>query len=413
MASPTSGMPTFPDKPSRVDAVRMMRKVVAAGIGTSKFGKFVNTPLKTLVAEATEAALADAGIEHGVIDRVFYGNAAAGLVQGQEMIRGQVALFNTPLAGKAVINVENACASGSTAFQLGWLAVAAGQCDAVVIIGAEKLSHENRAVSFAAFGGAVDVDDDSYKQPASGGSIFMEIYAAKARKWMRERAATPADLAQVVVNSRLAGSLNPIAQFRQTTTVDEVLGSRMVADPLTLFMCSSIGDGASAVVLCSEARARQISVKTPVFVQATAMVSAEPRAPHGLVAERAAKLAYEQSGISPDDVDVAELHDASAPAELIHYENLAFCAPGEAVSLLRSGATAIGGAKSINPSGGLLSRGHPLGATGVAQIVELTQQLRGEAGPRQRPGAKVALAENNGGQLGGDSAVACVTILSR
>jgi acetyl-CoA acetyltransferase len=228
---------------------------------------------------------------------------------------------------------------------------------------------------------------------------------------MTTNGAESADFARVVVKSRKAASLNPMAQFRKETTIEEVLGSRMVSDPLTLFMCSSIGDGAAAVFICSEAYAARLNVPK-VLMRASAVVSAKVEGERELVACVAAKKAYEQAGIGPDEVHVAELHDASAPAELIHYENLGFCAPGGAAELIRSGATDLGGRISVNPSGGLMSRGHPVGATGVAQIVELTQQLRGQSGPRQRPGAKVALAENNGGQLAGDSAVAVVTILS-
>jgi len=184
-----------------------------------------------------------------------------------------------------------------------------------------------------------------------------------------------------------------------------------VSDPLTLFMCSSIGDGGAALFVCSERYAASRSMR-PVFIRASSIVTASVDGQSALVAERAASAAYETSGVSPSDVHVVELHDASAPAELIHYENLGLCAPGDAAKLIRSGDADIGGRISVNPSGGLLSRGHPVGATGVAQIVELTQQLRGDAGPRQRPGARVALAENNGGQLAGDSAVALVTILT-
>ncbi|CAM5405083.1 propanoyl-CoA C-acyltransferase OS=Eoetvoesiella caeni OX=645616 GN=DFR37_12326 PE=3 SV=1 [Eoetvoesiella caeni] len=276
----------------------------------------------------------------------------------------------------------------------------------------KKLSHEDKAVSFQAFAGGVDIEEPLPEEIGAGsGSIFMDMYAAKARKWMSACGAEASDFARVVVKSRHAASLSPYAQFRKETTVEEVLSSRMVSDPLTLFMCSSIGDGAAAILICSENYARRLSNKKAVYIRASSIVSAVPGGPE-VVAVRAAREAYEQAGIGPEDVHVAELHDASAPAELIHYENLGFCAPGDAPKLIRSGDTDIAGRISVNPSGGLLSRGHPLGATGAAQIVELTWQLRGEAGARQRQGATVALAENNGGQLAGDSAIALVTILS-
>jgi len=388
-----------------------MKKVVISGVGMTPFGKFLERNVKSLCEEAVRSALSDASVTAQDVDAVYFGNAAGGTVNGQEMIRAQAALRNTGLAGKPMFNVENACASSSTALHLAWLAIASGQYETALVVGTEKLSHEDKVVSFSAFAGAVDVEEPMPEGVGSGsGSIFMDMYAAKARKWMNACGADASDFARVVVKSRRAASLNPFAQFRKETTVDEVLGSRMVSDPLTLFMCSSIGDGAAVIFLCSEDYARKLSNK-PVFVRASNIVSAIPGNAE-VVAVRAGLAAYEQAGIGPEDIHVAELHDASAPAELIHYENLGFCAPGDAAKLIRSGDTDIGGRISVNPSGGLLSRGHPLGATGAAQIVELTWQLRGQAGERQRPDARVALAENNGGQLAGDSAVALVTILS-
>lgn len=388
-----------------------MRPVIVAGVGMTPFGKFFDRNVKSLCEEAVKAALDDAGAGTGDVDQIYFGNAAGGTVNGQEMIRAQAALRNTGLAGKPMFNVENACASSSTAFHLAWLSIASGQSETALVVGVEKLSHEDKAVSFGAFAGAVDIEEPKPEGVGTGGgSIFMDMYAAKARKWMNASNADASDFARVVVKSRKAASLNPHAQFRKETTVEEVLASRMISDPLTLFMCSSIGDGAAVLFLCSQEYAKKVSNK-PVYVRASSIVSAIPGA-SDLVAVRAGRAAYEQAGIGPEDIHVAELHDASAPAELIHYENLGFCAPGDAPKLIRSGDTDLGGRISVNPSGGLLSRGHPLGATGAAQIIELTRQLRGQAGPRQRPDAKVALAENNGGQLAGDSAVALVTILS-
>jgi acetyl-CoA acyltransferase len=389
-----------------------MRKVVVGGVGMTPFGKFPDSTLKSLSEEAVSAALGDAGVTAAEVDQVFYGNAAAGVVSGQEMIRAEASLRNTGLDGKPMFNIENACASGSSALNLARLSVASGQVETALVVGVEKLTHEDKAISFGAFTKAVDLDEPMPEGVTRGtGSVFMDLYAAKARKWMAATGAEASDFARVVVKSRHAGSLNPRAQFRKVTTVDEVLASRMISDPLTLFMCSSIGDGGAAVLVCSEEFAAKRDIR-PVYLRASSIVSATADGSGELVAVRAARAAYEEAGIGPSDVDVAELHDASAPAELIHYENLGFCAPGDAPKLIRSGETGIGGRISVNPSGGLLSRGHPLGATGVAQIVELTEQLRGTAGARQRPGARVALAENNGGQLAGDSAVALVTVLS-
>ncbi len=376
------------------------------------FGKFLERNLKSLAEESVSLALKDARVSVNDVDRIFFGNAAAGVVTGQEMIRAQSSLRNTGLDGKPMFNIENACASGSSALNLAWLSVASGQSETALVVGVEKLTHEDKAISFGAFAKAVDLEEPLPEGVTTGtGSLFMDLYAAKARKWMEKTGAEASDFARVVVKSRRAGSLNPHAQFRNETSVEEVLASRMVSDPLTLFMCSSIGDGGAAVFICSEQFAAKRDIR-PVYIRASSIVSAKADGSGELVAVRAANAAYEQAGIGPSDVHVVELHDASAPAELIHYENLGLCAPGDAPKLIRSGDTDIGGRISVNPSGGLLSRGHPVGATGVAQIVELTQQLRGTAGARQRPGAKVALAENNGGQLAGDSAVALVTILS-
>ncbi|PZQ46356.1 MAG: thiolase [Rhodovulum sulfidophilum] len=390
-----------------------MKDVIVAGIGMTRFGKFMDRNLKSLSEEAVAAAFADAGITAAEVDQVIFANAAAGVVTGQEMIRGEASLRNTGLDGKPMFNVENACASSSTGFHLGWLMVASGQADCVLVVGSEKLTHEDKAVSFGAFTRAVDLEEplpEGYR--AGSGSIFMDLYAAKARKWMAASGATAEDFARVVVKSRHAGHLNAEAQFRAETSLEEVMGSRMISDPLTLFMCSSIGDGAAAILLTSEEMARRLGAPM-VRVRASAVVSAKAHGATEPVAVTASRKAYEISGIGPEDLHVVELHDASAPAELIHYENLGLCAAGGgAIELIRSGATAVGGRIPVNPSGGLLSRGHPIGATGAAQIIELTQHLRGAAGARQREGAKVALAENNGGQLAGDSAIAAVTILS-
>src|SRR5690606_30162453 len=211
----------------------------------------------------------------------------------------------------------------------------------------------------------------------------------KTRKYMQDTGATPEDFALVVQKSRKAGSLNPEAQFRTLVTVDEVLTQRVISHPLTLPMCSPIGDGAAAVVLCSSAYLRKRQAAKPVWVGGSVLVSgfADPDRPYCAI--RASQMVYEKAGVSPGDLDVVELHDASAPAELMHYENLGLCGAGDGPALLRSGATDLNGRVSVNPSGGLLSRGHPLGATGVAQIVELTRQIQGRAGPRQKIGAKV------------------------
>ncbi len=390
----------------------MKEKCAIVGAGITPFGKFLPKTVRSLAQEAVAAALADAGLDAASVDQVYFANGVAGLITGQEMIRGQAALRYTGLAGKPMFNVENACASGSAAFQLGVQAIAGGMAEVVLVVGAEKMTHEDRRVSLAAFGAAIDLEEPPPEHAGTGsGSVFMDIYAAKTRKFMKARGAAAEDFARIVVKSRKAGSLNPVAQFRAETTIEAVLGARTISDPLTLPMCSSISDGAAALVLCSEARARRLEGRKPVWVAGVALVTGLGEEDQPICATRVSQALYEQAGIGPGEVDVAEIHDATAPAELMHYENLGLCAPGESVSLLRSGATELGGRLSVNASGGLLSRGHPIGATGVAQLVELTQQLRGQSGARQRPDARVALAECNGGQMGPDAAVGVATIL--
>jgi acetyl-CoA acetyltransferase len=382
--------------------------------------------LVEMTEQVTRGVLADSAVPAARIGTVFVGNAAAGLIQGQEMIRGEVLLQGTPLAGLPVINVENACASSSTAVHLAATAVAAGQVDAAIAIGVEQMSHPDRRRTFGALASATDtvrrrdmfalVDDyalrarDDDDSPLTS-SPLMEHYAHQGAKFLAEAGGSAADLARVVAKNRFNGSLNANAQLRRPVTVQQVLQDRMVAAPLTRTMCSPVSNGAAAVIVASEALCRQIGA-VPVRILGTGIASADPRSavmPSQLAAERA----YAAAGVGPDDIDVAELHDAAAPAELILMEAVGLCGPGRSIDLVRSGATALGGKLPVNTSGGLISRGHPLGATGCAQLVELTQQLRGRSGERQVDSARLALAQNSGGVLGDGEAVGVVTILEK
>jgi acetyl-CoA acyltransferase len=408
-----------------------MTEVDIVGAAMTRFAKLPDSTIRSLAEEAVAGALADAGLTAGDVGMVFFSNAAAGVLTGQEMIRGQVALRHTGLLGKPIVNVENACASASTAFHLAVGAVASGSTDVALAIGAEKLTHEDKTKSFAAIGTAVDLFQlDELKAWARGGSagsplpeeagadagnrsFFMDIYAANTRAYMERSGATVEDFAQVAVKSHEHAALNPNAQYRSPVTVEEVLGSREISPPLTLLMCSPIGDGAAAVVVCSAERARRLGDGVPVRVRSCALVSGtDVTDGEASAAERAAALAYERAGLGPDDLDVIELHDAAAPAELMTYEELHLCDPGDGPRLLRSGETRLGGRRVVNPSGGLLAKGHPIGATGCGQIVELADQLRGRCGERQVEGARVALAENGGGFLGSDAAAMVVSILA-
>lgn len=410
-----------------------MTDVDIVGAAMTRFGKFGDSTIRSLSEEAVSGALADAGLSPADVGTVFFSNAVAGILTGQEMIRGQVALRHTGLLGVPLVNVENACASASTAFHLAVSAVASGAVDVALAVGAEKLTHEDKAKSFAAIGTAVDLfqlDDlkrwargDSAGSPLpeeaedvaadeSKRSFFMDVYAANTRAYMERTGASVEDFAQVAVKSHEHAALNPKAQYRNPVTVEEVLTSRTVSSPLTLLMCSPIGDGAAAVVVCSAERARRLDAAS-VRVRGCALVSGTDRVDDepGAV-ERAAAQAYERAGVGPEDLDVLEVHDAAAPAELITYEELGLCGPGEAPGLLRSGETRLGGRRVVNPSGGLLSKGHPIGATGCGQLVELADQLRGRCERRQVANSRVALAENGGGFLGTDAAAMVVTILS-
>jgi acetyl-CoA acetyltransferase len=247
----------------------------------------------------------------------------------------------------------------------------------------------------------------------SGRSFFMDIYASMTRDYMKESGATADTFADVVVKNHAHGALNPKAQYRDPVTREQVLGSRMISPPLTLLMCSPIGDGSAAAILMSEKMAAKLGVTKPIRIRASVLISGRDRVGDDAGAvERAAQKAYEMSGIGPKDVNVIEVHDAAAPAELMATEDLGFCKKGEGPELLASGATALGGKHVVNPSGGLVCKGHPIGATGIAQIVEIVEQLRGIAGKRQVEGAKVGLTENGGGFLGKDAAAMSVHVFT-
>lgn len=392
-----------------------MRDVHIAGVGMTRFGRYLDRSLRDLAAEAVDGALDDAGASTGDIGMVFFANSVAGLTSGQESIRGQVTL--PALQGKPIVNVENACASGSTAVHLARLAVGSGQCEAALAVGAEKLFHTDRTRTFAAMSTAVDVDRVAEIKARIGAdqpggeqrSMFMDIYAEMTRRFMERTGATERDFAQVAVKSHDHAAGNPRAQYRTPVTIDEVLASRTIAPPLTLLMCSPIGDGAAAVLVCSEDLARRLGAST-VRIRASALASGRTGT-QGETVPATVRAAYEQAGLGPDELDVVECHDATAPAELMLYEDLGLAAPGEASKLLWAGDTTLGGRVPVNPSGGLISKGHPVGASGCAQLVELTEQLRGQAGNRQVDGARIALAENAGGFLDPDVAACCVTIL--
>ncbi len=406
----------------------MADNVVVAGTGMTKFGKYLDRGVRSLAEEAVSEALKDAGLEPKDVQTAYFANAVSGLMTGQEMIRGQAALRYTGLLGIPIFNVENACASAASAFHLAWMAVASGQYDVALAIGAEKLFHEDKTKAFRAIGTAVDLeslqdlkkkmaetakgaDKPADEKAGQNRSFFMDIYASMTREYMRQSGATAEDFADVAVKSHEHGALNPKAQYRNRCTREEVLASREISPPLTLMMCSPIGDGAAAAIICSDKFARKAGVRQPVAVRASVMVSGRDRKPEEPgAAERAAKRAYEVAGVAPKEIDVIEIHDAAAPAELMVYEDIGLCERGGGPAYFRTGDTRLGGKHVVNPSGGLLAKGHPIGATGIAQIVEICDHLRGRAGDRQVKGARVGMTENGGGFLGRDAAAMSVHV---
>ena len=397
-----------------------MRKVMISGTGMTHFGKHMDATIRSLTTDALSQALADANATTDHVDTIFFGNAAAGLLTGQEMIPGQVALRESGLMGKPIINVENACASSSTAAHLAWLSVASGQCEVALAIGAEKMTNKDKSVPFKALIAAMDLeqikaetgsDDPLEAGMAPGRSGFMDIYAGKARKYMAEAGATIEDFAMVAAKSHKFGSLNPKAQFQKALSVEDILASRDIIDPLKLAMCSPIGDGAAVLVFTSEDFVKKHGCDAVVAETITLVTGMPGGGPN--CNDRASEKAYNAAGIGPEDIDVVELHDAASPAELMYIEELGLCGKGEGVKMIREGQTDLGGKVPVNTSGGLVAKGHPVGATGCAQIVELADQLRGRCGARQVEGAKVALAQNGGGWIEDDTAVTTLTVLTR
>jgi len=405
-----------------------------AGIGMTPTGKFLDRSIKQLTADAVTAALADAGLAIADIQAAYFSNATQGALEGQTMVRGQIALRPLGIEGIPVYNLENACASASSAFNLAVQAVRSGEVDLALAVGAEKMFCTDKAKMFSVFDGAWDLEDvEGSKttllamgrgvEPPAGStskapySLFMDIYAAFGRFHMREFGTTQRQFAAVAAKNHGHSAHNPLAQYRNTYTVEQVLAAPPITYPLTLPMCAPISDGAAAVVVCSEAAlARLADRRRAVRVLASVVATGSTRKAEDVgqhVTAKASKLAYERAGVGPQDISVAEVHDATAIGEIVQTENLGFCEFGAGGALAESGATTVGGRIPINTSGGLESKGHPIGATGIGQLHELVTQLRGEAGARQVQGARLAMAENGGGLYGIEEAVCAITILGR
>jgi acetyl-CoA acetyltransferase len=413
---------------------RMSDPVYIIGVSMNKFGKYLDQSIKCLTGEVLRKVLKDGGLESKNLEAAWFSNTGWGMTDFQHCIRGQVALSANGVDKIPITNVENACASASTALHGAWTAVKAGLYDCVLAIGAEKVYNEDRTLMMKGFLSGTDVEvttkyietmrkkhqekaaatTDSAqknKDKKGGHSVFMDFYALGAREHMKRFGSTQRQLAVIAAKAHHNSTLNPLAQYTFPQTVEQVLADYEVAYPLTRGMCSPVGDGATAAVICSEKFLKQHPSARAVRIRASVLKSGSWTAND--ISERAATSAYEISGLGPGDIDVAEVHDATAFGELYQTEKLGFCKEGEGGIFAESGATALDGKLPINPSGGLISRGHPIGASGLAQIYELVTQLRGEAGNRQVDCPRIAMAENGGGTIGMGEAAMCIHILEK
>jgi acetyl-CoA acyltransferase len=416
-----------------------MRDVYIVGVGMTRFGKHLDRTEKDLVKEAFEKVMVDLPeVKVSDIQSAFFSNTSWGYFTMQHAIRGQVALRPLGIEGIPITNVENACACASTALHGAWKDVACGLYECSLAIGMEKLYNEDKVKSFMAFNAGVDVSnmqgqmtalrdimkgakldiptDDGGSGAGKDRSIFMDVYASMVRWHMAVHGTTQHQLALISSKNHFHSSMNPYAQFQNPMSVEEILQARSVTWPLTVPMCAPIGDGSAAAIVCSEDFLKKLKTARPVKILASVLGSGTNRR-HDQedldLAVRNSRKAYQMAGLGPKDINVAEVHDATAFAELHQYESLGFCSIGDGGALAESGATRLGGKLPINTSGGLISRGHPVGASGLAQIFELVTQLRHEAGPRQVENCRIALAENGGGIIGFEEAAMAIHILER
>lgn len=377
------------------------------GIGSTRFGIHPDRSARQLGGEAVMAALADAELSARDLDAAYVGNSLTGVLTGQESMVGQLALDEAGVVGLPVTRVESACASGSAALREACLAVAAGAARTVLVLGVEVMTSAPTAEVVTALAGAGDVELEG-----SIGQTFPGHFAMVAQRHSREYGTTPEQWSAVAVKNHAHGALNPKAQFQRRVTIDQVLAARRVADPLGVLDCCPVTDGAAAVIIGDPS----LSGRAGVRIRACELFSGEYDDERPITrfdaTRRAAGAAFERSGLGPRDIDLFEVHDCFTVAELVHYEDLGLCEPGEAGPLVESGATSLGGTMPVNVSGGLKAKGHPVGATGIGQVVELTEQLRGEAGARQVEGARAGLAHCMGGFLHGDCGSMTVTVLT-
>lgn len=412
-----------------------MEPIYIAGIAMTQFGRHLERSLQDMALEALQGALADARAQRSDIEAVFYAGITNGHLQGQLSIPGQVMCSKIGIEGVPVYNVENACASGSTAVHLAVQSLRSGATDVVLALGAEKMNVPDKSRALALFetGWDVSTAEENYATLVKMGegivvppgsesdrpySKFMAIYAAMCRWHMKTYGTTQRQIAAVCAKNHQHSVHNPYSQFRKTFTIEEVLAAPPITYPITLPMCAPLSDGAAAAIICTEAGLKRIGAdpKRCVRIAASVIRSFTLRGldePHKHVSLLAARQAYGIAGLGPQDMHVAEVHDASAMGEIIQSENLGLAPLGEGGICAERGDFTLGGRIPINTSGGLESKGHPLGATGIGQLYELTTQLRGEAGARQVQGARHAIQENGGGLQGVEEAAVAIHILSR
>lgn len=407
--------------------------IFIVGIAMTPLRRHLERSVKDLAREAVAGALADAGGALADVQAAWFSNTRQGILEGQNTIRGQCALRSLGLERVPIVNVENACASASTALREAIAHLRAGMCDVALVAGAEKMVYpEKKQQMLAAFAGGADIHllEESRQWLASLGSellpdgdaghgggahsFFMDYYAAMARMHMHRHGTTRRQIAAVAAKNHFHSTLNPLAQYRHDMTVEDVLADVPVQFPLTRSMCAPVTDGAAAAIVCHRRALHRFDARRAVRVAALSLASGSERDPGDMdqhIGRLAAIQAYEEAGLGPQDVDIAEVHDACSFAEILQVENLGLFARGESAAHAERGATRLGGKVPVNPSGGLVSKGHPVGATGLIQLHELATQLRGEAGARQVSGARIAVAENGGGYWGGEEAATTVTVL--
>jgi len=415
----------------------MSENVYIIGVGMIKFSKYLEKGIKVLTGEALEEVYRDSGLTRDDIEAAWFSNTGWGMYTFQHSIRGQVALTANGLDKIAITNVENACASGSTALHSAWTAIKAGLYDCTLAIGAEKLYDEDRNKVMKGFMAGTDVEEvmdrmeqwqkeekerktkevqaktnQTSPEKKGGHSVFMDFYAAGARNHMERYGSTQRQLAVIAAKSHNNSTMNPKAQYTFPMTVEQVLEDRQISFPLTRAMCAPIGDGSAAAILCSEAFLKKHPTNRAVKIRASILKSGT-RTGLNDISQRASRDAYEIAGLGPEDIDVVEVHDATAFGELHQMEALGFCPEGEGGVFAESGATALDGKLPVNPSGGLIARGHPIGASGLAQIYELVTQLRGETGKRQIKKHRIAMTENGGGTIGTGEAAMTIHILEK